>query len=664
MWVLGLAAVLAAIIGSGAAAAALDLRRGLDVLTAWAVVCAAQTAAVTLLVGGLLAALRPVPVAAGSLVLAVGELVWAAGPRRAACVRSLRAVAGALRPALRLWRHPAVVVLAVLVAAQYAWRAACAHLMAKVDYDSLAYHWLGPDVWVQAGRIMGSPQNIFADTYPDDQGLLSCWSGLFLGTMRYTWLSHVPFFVMGALAVAAIARHFGAGRHWATVAALLWLATPVTYLQAATGMVDTACAATALAAFQFALSMPRVAGREGTGFAQLPPHVAACGLATGLAVGVKSSNLITALFAALLVLVGYFQIVRAHRDRLGTAELSSCKSSALKRIALCYLLPVLALGGYWYVHTAVVYGSPFYPVSMFGLPGRGTMDAVLGNDRFMPLVLRGVPGGTFGEALRSWWTDLSRQTYRDYGYSPPTGGFGFLFLTLLVPAATAGFLIVTAGRYQDRGRWVQAIVLVVFALLWIIESPASWRLRMHIVLPGLAAAFAAVALTRLARRLPAPMLLATPALTAAVAVVMWWTTDPTYYQVQQGTQVNTVSFAQAVQLMRTGQGRSGELVPNHDFTALERLPRGSTVAWAWSGGAMDYAHNLIGEQLQRRLLVLQWPQDATALRAQLAAGQARYVILGGASAEPRLLDSVRADSQHFRLIAPVADGRVLYEVNN
>lgn len=637
-------ALSAGLIGSGCAALSLDLRRGLDMLTAWPILFAAQTAGVTLLVGGVFAALRPVPVAIGAVTAAVAEVGWMSARRRAPARRSVAAVRSSVRCCARWWRHPVVMVLIALVAAQYVWRGLCGTFMAKVDYDSLAYHLLGPDDWLLAGRITHSAQNLFSDTYPDDQGLLSVWSGLYTGTMRYAWVSHTPFILAGTFATIALARHFGASRRWSLVAALLWLATPVTYLEVATSMVDVATAATALAALSLALSALTVAQSEGTGFAQLPRHFLVAGAAAGLAVGVKSSNLLTAAFVVAICVHAYFSLSQPAFDEMDASVWRSETRRARRRSLATLLVPIAALGGYWYVRTAVAYGSPFYPVTVLGLPGRGTMDAVLGNDAMMPAILHTVPFGIFGRAFVSWATDLARGTYRQYGYSPGVGGFGLLWLTLILPAMIAGVVLVVRRRGHLA---TQAVIVSGYFLAWIYFSPASWHLRQHIILPSLGMTFAALALTRLARHRRALAALVLPAAVAAVAVTMWWTTNPTYYQVLEGGRWQSATVPQVITLMRNGQGMGADVEPNNAFTAVQALPRGSTIATAWSGGPMDYAHDIIGDDLRHHLVVLGYPHNARQLEAQMLATGARYVILGGQGAEPALLASVSSDAAQF-----------------
>src|SRR5262249_50971384 len=153
------------------------------------------------------------------------------------------------------------------------------------------YHLTGPDVWIQQGHIGHTPQQIWADVYPQGQELLIAWIGTFTGSMRFAWASGLPFFALGALAVTGLARTAGARRADAALAGIAFWAIPGVLVQASTTYVDVAPSATILAAFQMVLSSPRI------GLPDEPvssPHLLVAGLAVAVGTSVKSFNLLSA----------------------------------------------------------------------------------------------------------------------------------------------------------------------------------------------------------------------------------------------------------------------------------------------------------------------------------------------------------------------------------
>ena len=167
-------------------------------------------------------------------------------------------------------------------------------------------------------------------------------------------------------------------------------------------------------------------------------------------------------------------------------------------------------------------------------------------------------------------------------------------------------------------------------------------------MPGLGAALAAPALTALRQRRPSAAAILSPLVVGAVAAVMWISGSPTYFQVQQGNRLVSLTAAQVARAIVRGTVPSRwRIFPYSAFTPVTDLPPGAVVAWAWSGGPIDYAHVIIGNTGQHRLVVLGWPSTATALAAQMQSAGAIYVLLSPNSGQPQLLAEVRADTAQF-----------------
>ncbi|MFD9961721.1 hypothetical protein [Amycolatopsis sp. NPDC058986] len=619
----------------------------MDIVLGLVVLGTAQVALLVLLAGGLLGSLS-----AGSLLaLAAGisaaqcavGLVWF----RAAAIRSCRTVKGTVAGLFKGRANVLIVLAAVLVAGQYVWRTVLGLSFPMVDYDTLAYHLLGPDSWLQQGRIGHTPQNLFADVYPDGQGLIVAWVGAFLGTTKYAWMAHFPFIAMGFLATAGLARQLGAGRGLACFAGLVFLAAPSAFLEVPTGMVDIAAAATAVAAIYLTLSMSRVAVETGAGTAQFARHLAVAGWALGLAVSVKSSNLLTVVLVGVLVFVAHRRIRRESAAVQGEHRAETDVLARLRPLAVSGALlglPMACLGAYWYIRTWLAYDNPFYPVSMLGFAGRGPADEVLrlSASTNMPEPLRDQPFGWLGQTFRSWWDDLS---LRDYDYAPTIGGFGMVWLPIIVPLAALGCYVLFR-----RGRRVECVALVGFAVLWLAMSPAAWYGRLNLIVVAIGAALAMVGLTAISSRWVRNGLLA--AAVAAMAVTMWWATNPSYYQVRNADgSYHLLTAAEVARHIWLGNTDEVPVEPVSEYRGLDAaVPEGGTIAVSSTTGDQPFTHPLLGDRGQRRLVVLDNPRTVEDLRAQMHASGASYVLVGGTYPQPEFAAAINNDRTHFRLV--------------
>ncbi|WP_331765931.1 phospholipid carrier-dependent glycosyltransferase [Embleya sp. NBC_00896] len=648
-------------------ACATTARGSVDVVLTWLLLTTAQLSALTLLVGGLFRQLNAGALFVAAIALAAVEIVVTRrGGAQVARLRG-RARVSVLTPrALRSWRHPAVVVIAVLVAAQYCWRSAMGTFLGPLDYDGLWYHLPGPAIWLQQGHVGHTPQVLWADVYPQGQELLTAFSGAFLGTVRLGWASGLAYLAIGAVATVGLARAAGARRAHAALAGLGILAVPAVFLEASTTYVDFGAAATTLAALYLVLAMgPALATAVERG-EDLAPHLrrwfVLIGVALGLGIGVKSSNLLTAAMVGVLTMVQTWRTVRRtraasmpptglvsrlRRDCAGTARL------ALPNLALMSV-PVLSLGAYWYIRTWVAYGNPFYPFTMFGFPGKGSVHDLIITTTMAPEVMG---KGKLAATWHSWLLDRERLAYT---HDQQPGGFGMQWIYVLLPV-----VVVAIGLFVLKRRFDLLWGLVLPVAIWGAASPAPWWARYQLVLPALGCVCLAAVLTTVAERPPdsrrfrpvEPLLrrtvagFVTGAFVVTTATSMWWATQPTNTWTSSGRSWHRADVREALELMRAPD-RDRRIMPTAAYAGVRRIPDGRTIAFT-GYTRQHFFHLLIGERGQRRITSLGEPRDIADFTRRLRASGAQYVMLSAAGKDRDLLVAVLQDRGHYR---PVVRG--------
>ena len=339
------------------------------------------------------------------------------------------------------------------------------------QWDALGYHLPYVNFALVARGLDGVPDDMpYVSTYPHNIELLIIALRAMLPDDRLVDLAQIPCALLGAVAIAGIARRCGAARAPSLAAGAAWIVVPAVFLQMPTDYVDVASAAFFLSAVYFVLSA--------SGAPTPDPRRALVvgGLALGLYLGTKpNAPLSAAIVAALLLWVGV-------RKR--------------ERGAVIVALLLVALGGETFVSNALRYGNPVWPVEVhlgpIVLHGKTSMRHLLDSGAAAPHLHGSLPS----RILRSW-TALT---------SPPVfdmriGGFGLLVLAA-VPAA-----ILTLLRRRDVVAWgamgaaviapdpsVARYVLGVPALLLAFAAPRAgavpvrWRPWIGVLVGGVALA--------------------------------------------------------------------------------------------------------------------------------------------------------------------------------
>lgn len=643
-------------------AAVARLPRPVDVLVACGVLVYGILVGTVLLVGGVLHALSAGPVAAAAVATAVLAGATTATPTSRDRVRDTRrrvgAALGGLGPALR---SPLVAILALGAAAAAAYRVAIAVMFPPLDWDGLAYHLPMAAYWLQEERLAVNPFSFWAQIHPGAAESVVAWLGALSGSVRAAAAVQIGAAGLGALAVVALCRGAGCRPRSALVAGLLFLTAPLVLTQLSTAEVDVAAAAILLATWHLVLVALRGVGSrdadpEGTGsapaaerapalaggrpggsvaLAERPartavtarhrasvpdrgsvvpvlvvPVLVIAGIGAGVAVGVKSTNLIA--FGMLgLLLVGTV---------LGRGIAAGRPGRALGQAAVqgaCFGLPAVLLGAWWYVRNATLWGNPFYPVGVAGLPGNPDVVALLGVDP------RQV-GTTnpWWATLVSWADDLA---WRPYYYGSPTGGLGAYWVLVLAPAIPVAIvLLVRSGR--ARYAWG----LLVPGVLLLLAYPGQHHPRYTLYLLGVGGVALAVVLDRLPR-LPRDGVLAVVVAAAlfSAAAASWQALDIS------GTDRGPNPRQVAALMLEPARERDAVGL-RAAFAEVDRAPAGSTFVvppeFGDFGQPWVLPHSMWGDDLGRRVVKSDQPiADADQARQALDQYGAEYLVVAKGS---------------------------------
>jgi hypothetical protein len=526
----------------------------------------------------------------------------------------LQAAGSAIRDAVT-W--PPAAVGTFLIAATLVWRIILAVRLPVVDVAGREYHLVNVDVWLQSNQIVRVSQNTWTDGWPAGGELLTTWLAAFTHTHAlsgFTGLLPIP---LGMVAVAGLARGFGADRRPALLAGLLFGMTPALVALAGTSYVDPATTAAVIATWWLGLRLFRERERA---------TALLFGTAAGLAAGTKDTSLflILPILGAVLIAAGWELIAGDHPG----APWRRLKSPAAQRLGLC-LLPVLVLGAPWYLKDLLIHGNPIYPIAIGPLPGMPP-----GSFAKMPRHLVGLTW--IEQVFRSWTADWHLLRYP---YRVRPGGFGRAWLAI-VPLALAG----TALLWRSR-RWRVSALIVASAVVGYVALPSAWYARYALFLPGLALALAAVALGSLRFRpatLAGLLLVGLAAISLAAANLAPNISIP----LPSGRIARLTGYVAFV-LTATDSRRAKVGLAAH-CQQFDAIPTGDTVAVMRS---YHEPHAVVGQELQR--ILAQPFDDPTSDAELLASMRARAAQWLVTTPEDGANVIALADRAHFIPYGPV-----------
>jgi len=611
------------VIGAAAAVASLRLRDVVDRILAFGVVAATQLTLIVIVAGGLVHRLdRPV-VAALTAVSAAVEVA-------AAVAFGHRSVG---RPRLGLRRagrqHPWTALLALIAAAVLVWRTALVLLLPPYAYDGLSYHLTAVAEWIQRRELVADPLSLCCAHYPGNGEITFAWLQLLLGNNTLVDGAQLPFAVLGAVAVAGLARRVGVHDAYAVVAGCLFFLTPIVIEQTTANYVDVIVASSSLAAIYFL-----VRAYEGD---RPLTSIALAGAAAGLAVGTKPTGMaLVAVILGLLLLHGALAI---RGGLLAPGGLGV-------RLAT-FAVPVVAVGGYWYLRNAVDFGNPVYPFHV-GVAG---VTIFTGARRVNDILT--VPDGLGGapwwkQVAHSWWSDVPFWRHSAYTYETRLGGLGPLWPWLGVPL---GLSTLAAAL---RRRNVVLLTIAAAVVVPILVLPYQWWSRFTIPFAALGAIGITFTLGRLGGSRSRALLMGAVALLVCAGIGL------SLVRVDPAGRGRVLTLADLAKLStKPGDDRSIGAVFFPEYRWVDRVPGGATIGVQLEAPQIRFVYPLFGPTLGRHVLTLKAVSPG-ALADEVRTERIRYLLVGRGSRYDRW-----ARSSPSRYVTVVADnaGSVVYRVS-
>lgn len=303
-------------------------------------------------------------------------------------------------PGLRTWVSPTTAPVLLVGGAAVALAMVSAWLLPVWQWDALGYHLPFVNLVLQHGTLADVPRDVpYLSTYPHAvEWVFTAWRAL-LPDDTLVELGHLPFGLLGAVAVAAVAARFGARADVAVAAGAAWLTLPAVFLQLPTNYTDVASAALALTAIAWLLG--ELDARR----------IVLAGLTIGLFLASKPQAPPAAV--VLLVTLTVLGLAAGHRVP----------------VALAWVLALLGTASH--LVNVVRHGNPVWPVQVdlgpLHLPGTTPVAALLDSGGAAPRA----HGSLLARVVESWTT-----------LAPPVpafdmrlGGLGLLFLIALPVAA-------------------------------------------------------------------------------------------------------------------------------------------------------------------------------------------------------------------------------------
>lgn len=355
-----------------------------------------------------------------------------------------------------------------LVVISLCWMIFIGYLFPSYTWDALWYHLPIVGYIMQDGAIQEIANTSFINQwinmFPKNIELLFLWNIIFLDSDVIADLSQLAFTVIGMVSLYSMSVKLGIKRNFAVYAPLLFFFTPIVILQSTTNYVDVAIAVLFIVSVNFIIT------RRGERRAYA---LCLAGLATGILLGAKSSG---PLFAGILSGVIIVQELRFRADSLKaiTMNRNSALVKSLNTYLLYFLVPVLLLGGFWYLKNFLLHGNPVYPmeISLFGTKiFKGLFKGIVEPP---PDIIHRL--SYFTRPLYVWLENI-----KYYMYDSRLGGFGPIWFILFLPGIVFSIIYSSVmKKYDFLG--VSAIFIITFLLY-----PRNWTPRYVIFIVGFGA---------------------------------------------------------------------------------------------------------------------------------------------------------------------------------
>ncbi|MBI4825290.1 MAG: hypothetical protein HY807_02570 [Nitrospirae bacterium] len=372
-------------------------------------------------------------------------------------------------------------LLFTLVIIQACWLLFLGYIFPSYTWDALWYHLPIVGHIMQRGAIMEYPANFMIDTFinifPKNIELFFLWNVIFLKSDVITDLSQLPFTLAGLMTTYSIAVKLSINKRYSLYSSFLFFFTPIIILQSTTNYIDVAVSVLLLVTINFLLyennnfhtsllNSERQPGRKAP--------ILLAGISAGILLGSKGSG---PLFAILLSLVIITQELIKHRGKVYEAGPSLHKNilrHSLIPYILCFFMPLLLLGSYWYIKNWLLYSNPVYPMEI----------AVFGKTIFKGLykgMIDPAPAMIENSSSLAGLFYVWMEKVEYYLYDSRTSGFGPIWFILFLPGIAFTFI---NSIIKKRYNWLFIIMLLIMAF---VAHPRNWNTRYVIFIVALGA---------------------------------------------------------------------------------------------------------------------------------------------------------------------------------
>lgn len=351
------------------------------------------------------------------------------------------------------------------------------YLFPSYTWDALWYHLPIVGYIMQSGAINEVPNSSFIDQFvnifPKNIELFFLWNIIFLQSDVITDLSQLLFAVVSVFSIYSIAVKLKVNKRHAIYSSLLFFFTPIIILQSVTNYVDVAVSALFLMAVNFLMSRDINTEEEMIYLQKRKLMTVMAGLATGLLLGSKGSG---PLFVGILSAVFIVQEFIWRFKSFGPGKITAIKIAikSLKFYLKFFFVPLVLMGGYWYIKNWVIYGNPVHPMEISFLNVTIFKGLYQGIIEPAPAIINKLHPVT--RPLYVW---LENVEY--YLYDSRLGGLGPIWFILFLPGLV--FSIVYAIIKRNY-KYMAVFIILIAAFLM---HPRNWNPRYVIFIVGLGA---------------------------------------------------------------------------------------------------------------------------------------------------------------------------------
>jgi len=584
-WLLLAAGAVLLALATRSTTALLKPEPGLDRAVTAGVVAAAGTT-VCVLAAGAAGLLHP------GVVLGL-QAVWAAAAT--AVARPPRPARPRPRLVAAARREPWAAALVVLAAVALAWQVLVALVLPPFAFDANTYHLTIVAAWLQDAAIGPTDLSVCCAYYPANSELLFAWPYLLVGSDAIVDLAQLPFAVLGAVAVAGIARTVHLPPGAAAAAGALFVLTPAVLTQVPTDYADVIVAGCVLAALDQLARFTRTRSAA---------RLVVAGLATGLVLGIKGTGIVWAIVLGLTALVLIAWALRGRR----------LTRAAAGRAAAGFLVAAVALGAYWYARNWIDTGNPVHPFRA-ELAGVRVFDGPFAVDDVLTRPDAGADAPWPVAVLRSWAADLDFWNQGAYDYQQRTGGLGPLWPWLALPLLLPGAVVLV--RRRDPALLTVALPIVLTFLV----QPYRWWARFTLPLAALGA------LAVVAAAWWAPWRWARTAVRAAALVLVAAGVALASYEVDPAARAQPLPAGDLIGLIGGDRSLGAVFFPEYRF--LEDVPEDARVVVDLGAPEVRFVAPLFGPEHRREVLPARGDAPPPGAWVVTAAGRPLDTALAG-----------------------------------